>query len=468
MNSTQMVNAATKQGSMKERAQVFGRFLSGMVMPNIAAFIAWGFITALFIPTGWLPNETFSKLVGPIIINLLPLLIGYTGGRMVGGQRGAVVGSIATMGVIVGIDTPQFMAAMVVGPLAGLLTKKMDEALEGKIPAGFEMLVNNFSAGILAMALAMVNLIAIGPIFSGISTLLSTIIQGIVNAGVLPLVSLIIEPGKILFLNNAINHGVLSPIGIQQASEMGRSIIFMLESNPGPGLGILMAYALFSKGMVKQSAPGAVIIHFLGGIHEIYFPYVLMNPILVLAAIAGGMSGVFTFSLLGAGLVGPPSPGSIFAYILMTPRGGAFPVMFGVLVSAVVSFLVASVFIKRSKEFSGQNLTEAKSAVQDMKAAAKGLKKASISKIAVACDAGMGSSAMGASILRKKLKNAGLDIEVLHTSIEDIPSNTDIVITHTSLTARAKSAAPNAEHISIENFVETNVYDELVNRIKTK
>lgn len=468
MSSKYNTNTVVPQTGFKERAQTVGRFLSGMVMPNIAAFIAWGFITALFIPTGWLPNETFFKLVVPIILNLLPLLIGYTGGRMVGGQRGAVVGAVATMGVIVGSDSPQFMAAMVAGPLAGFLTKKMDEALEGKAPAGFEMLVNNFSAGFLGMGLAMINLIAIGPIFTGISGILTNIIQGIVNAGVLPLVSLIIEPGKILFLNNAINHGVLSPIGVQQAAETGKSIIFMLESNPGPGLGILLAYALFSKGMVKQSAPGAIIIHFLGGIHEIYFPYILMNPILVLAVIAGGMSGVFTFSVLGAGLVGPPSPGSIFAYILMTPKGGFVPVMLGVLVSATVSFLVASVLIKRSKEFSGKELDDAQTAVQDMKAASKGLKKTAVRKIVVACDAGMGSSAMGASILRNKLKKAGFDIEVAHTSIEDIPGDTDIVITHSGLTARAKTTAPKAEHISIENFVETPVYDELIARFVGK
>ncbi|MGE5607298.1 MAG: PTS transporter subunit EIIC, partial [Bacteroidota bacterium] len=251
-----------------------------------------------------------------------------------------------------------------------------------------------------------------------------------------------------------------------QASEVGKSIFFMLESNPGPGLGILVAYALFSKGMAKQSAPGAIIIHFLGGIHEIYFPYILMNPILLIAVILGGMSGVFTFGLLGAGLIAPPAPGSIFAYIVMSPRGGMLPVMTGVLVSAIVSFLVASVFIKRSKEFSGQELSDAQAAIKDMKLASKGLNgKTTVKKIVVACDAGMGSSAMSASVLRNKLNKAGLKIEVTNCAIEDIPSDADIVITHESLSDRARSVAPLVEHISIKNFVNCPEYDELVKRL---
>ena len=87
---------------MKEKIQSFGRFLSGMVMPNIGAFIAWGLLTALFIDTGWLPNEQLSSMVDPMIKYVLPLLIAYQGGKMVGGQRGAVMGAIMAVGVICG------------------------------------------------------------------------------------------------------------------------------------------------------------------------------------------------------------------------------------------------------------------------------------------------------------------------------------------------------------------------------
>ena len=228
--------------STKMFVQNFGRFLSNMVMPNIGAFIAWGFITALFIPTGWLPNETLAAMVGPMIMYLLPVLIGYTGGKLVGGDRGAVVGAVATMGVIVGTDIPMFMGAMIVGPFGGWAIKKFDTAIHGKIKSGFEMLVNNFSAGIIGMICAMLAFWLIGPFVKGVSTALAGGVHFLVNAGLLPLTSIFVEPAKILFLNNAINHGIFTPLGVQQAEEFGKSMVFLIEANPGPGFGLLLAY----------------------------------------------------------------------------------------------------------------------------------------------------------------------------------------------------------------------------------
>jgi PTS system mannitol-specific IIC component len=464
MSTIQLNTQTDISRTNQEQVQKFGRFLSGMVMPNIGAFIAWGLITAFFIPTGWLPNEYLSKLVGPMITYLLPLLIGYTGGKMVDGDRGGVLGAIATIGVIVGVDIPMFIGAMIMGPLGGYVIKKFDKSIEGQVPAGFEMLINNFSAGILGAILALLAYTAIGPVVVALNNILRAGVEGIVNAGLLPLASLFIEPGKILFLNNAINHGVLSPIGIQQAKEVGKSVFFLLEPNPGPGLGVLLAYWVFSKGMIKQSAPGAVIIHFLGGIHEIYFPYVLMNPLLLIAVICGGASGVFTFTLLGAGLVATPSPGSIFALLAMTPKGGYFAVLAGVFVSTAVSFIIASVFVKRaSGKQDDSQLEAAKGKVQDLKGTQV---KRTVNKVIFACDAGMGSSAMGATTLRNKFKKAGINMEVVNCAIEAIPADAQIVITHESLTERAKSMAVNAEHISISNFLTSPKYDELVNRLR--
>jgi PTS system mannitol-specific IIC component len=315
---------------MKEKIQVFGRFLSGMVMPNIGAFIAWGIITTLFIPTGWLPNETFAAMVGPMITYLLPLLIAYTGGKMVGGGRGGVIGAIAAMGVITASDIPMFLGAMIVGPLAGWVIKKFDNAVEGRIPAGFEMLVNNFAIGILGALLAIVGFLGFAPIITGATNVMASGVQFFVDSGLLPVASLFIEPAKVLFLNNAINHGILSPMGIQQVEEVGKSIFFLMEANPGPGLGILLAYCFVGKGSAKSSAPTAVIIHFLGGIHEIYFPYILMNPTLLLPAIVGGASGIFTLNLFNAGLAAPASPGSIIAVLGMTPKGNYVGVLLAV------------------------------------------------------------------------------------------------------------------------------------------
>ncbi|CAH7007142.1 mannitol-specific PTS enzyme IICBA component [Vibrio chagasii] len=453
----------------KIKVQNFGRFLSNMVMPNIGAFIAWGFITALFIPTGWWPNETLASMVGPMITYLLPLLIGYTGGKMVGGDRGAVVGAITTMGVIVGTDIPMFMGAMIVGPLGGIAIKKFDEAVHGKVKSGFEMLVNNFSAGIIGMICAIIAFIVIGPAVKILSGGLAAGVNAMVEAGALPLASIFVEPAKILFLNNAINHGIFSPLGIQQSEEMGRSIFFLIEANPGPGLGLLLAYMVFGKGSAKQSAAGASIIHFLGGIHEIYFPYVLMNPRLILAVIAGGMAGVFTNVMFSSGLISPASPGSIFAILLMTPKGSYIGVILSVIAATAVSFVVASILLKTSAQDDEEDSLEKASAqMKDMKASSKGaatgadINLADVKAVYVACDAGMGSSAMGAGLLRKKVDAAGLNITVTNYAINNLPADSQIVITHKDLTGRARKTIPGAMHMSLNNFLDGAVYDNLV------
>lgn len=454
---------------MRAQIQAFGRFLSGMVMPNIGAFIAWGLITAFFIPTGWTPNEHLGTLVGPMITYLLPLLIGYTGGKMVHDTRGGVVGAVATMGVIVGSDIPMFLGAMVMGPLGGYVIKKFDEAVQDKIPAGFEMLINNFSAGIIGMLITLLAYVVIGPVVLGLNRVLAAAVEAIVNAGLLPLASIFIEPAKILFLNNAINHGILGPLGVEQVTQMGKSIFFLLETNPGPGLGVLLAYWLVGKGMAKESAPGAIIIHFFGGIHEIYFPYVLMNPILLLAVILGGGAGVFTFVLLGAGLVATPSPGSIFAELAMTPKGGYFPVLAGIGISAVVSFLVSSLLLKRFGSFEDEGIQDAQLRVDELKgrkAYSAISKEQAVKKIVFACDGGMGSSAMGASVLRRKIREAGLDIQVINTAINEIPGDADIVIAHRELSERVRAASPDSEHIFIEAFMNNPIYDEIVENLK--
>ncbi|WP_413721697.1 PTS mannitol transporter subunit IICBA [Sodalis sp. RH23] len=461
---------------IKVRVQNFGRFLSNMVMPNIGAFIAWGIITALFIPTGWTPNATLAKLVGPMITYLLPLLIGYTGGRLAGGERGGVVGAITTMGVIAGADMPMFLGAMLAGPLGGWAIKRFDRMVDGKIKSGFEMLVNNFSAGIIGMILAIIAFLAIGPLVEILSHILAAGVNLMVRHDLLPLASIFVEPAKILFLNNAINHGIFSPLGIQQATATGKSIFFLIEANPGPGMGVLIAYMIFGRGNAKQSAGGAAIIHFLGGIHEIYFPYVLMNPRLLIAVILGGMTGVFTLSVLHGGLVSPASPGSILAVLAMTPKGAYFANITAVVAAFAVSFVIASILLKSMKAKEGDDLEDATRRIKDMKAQSKGMAApvtagatgdlASVRKIIVACDAGMGSSAMGAGVLRKKVKEAGLtNISVTNTAINSLPEDVDLVITHRDLTERAMRHAPQAQHISLTNFLDSGLYTDLVARL---
>lgn len=461
-------------GFVKNSVQRFGKFLSAMVMPNIGALIAFGFLAALFIDTGWIPNEGFNSLVSPMLTYLIPILIASTGGRMVGGDRGRVVGAIAVIGAIMS-DTSitMLMAAMVMGPLAGFCIKKFDQLMEGRMPAGFEMLINNFSAGIIGMLLAMLGYIAIGPLMSGILAVLSAGVSILVEHGLLPLVSIFIEPAKVLFLNNAINHGIFTPLATEQAAEFGKSIMYMLEPNPGPGLGVLLAYMFFCKDKTtKDSAPGAVIIHLLGGIHEIYFPYILMNPLVIIAPILGNMAAIFWFTITDCGLVGPASPGSIIAYLMMTPGSDMIKVIIGVLIATGISFAVASPIVKMA---GGKSLEEAQNEMASMKAASKGEtvvpgtieRSAEVKKIIFACDAGMGSSAMGATKFRNRIKNDRPDITVAHTSVDNIPADCDIAVVQTTLAARAKKSAPQAQLITIGNFLADPALDALYVQLTT-
>ena len=469
---------------IKTKVQKLGRALSGMVMPNIGAFIAWGFITALFIEKGWLPNAQLAEMVTPMLKYVLPVLIGYTGGKMIAGDRGSVIGAIATVGIVVGAgDTTMLIGGMIMGPLGGWVIKKFDELVDGKIPSGFEMLVNNFSVGILGLILAIIGFYAIGPVVIAVTSVSQAGVEFLVKRNLIFLTSLFIEPAKVLFLNNAINHGILSPLGIEQAKEMGSSIMFLLEANPGPGLGVLLAYCIFGKGSSKESAPGAVIIHFLGGIHEIYFPYILMNPALILAVMLGGASGVLTFSVLGAGLVAAASPGSIIAILAMTAKGKYFAVIAGVVVATVVSFLVSSVFVKRAAaRDEEQDLDAAQAQMKNMKAEAKNQKVevgqddvavaidkevavSDIKKIIFACDAGMGSSAMGAARFKSRIKDLNLGIEVAAAPVDNVPADAQIIVTHESLAQRAEDKYDDKEIIEIKNFLKDDNIEALYNRL---
>jgi len=472
----------TEKVSLRAKVQAFGGFLSNMVMPNIGAFIAWGIATALFIPTGWLPNETLNELVDPTITYLLPLLLAYTGGRMIGGDRGAVLGAIGTIGIIIGADIPMFLGAMIIGPLGGWLMKKTDKLLENRIPAGFEMVVNNFSIGIIGFLLMVLSYTIVGPIIEGLNTAVTNAVEALVATGFLPLLSLINEPAKVLFLNNVIDQGIYYPLGMQQTLEVGKSIYFMVASNPGPGLGLLLAFTFFGKKAAKRTAPGAIIIHFLGGIHEMYFPYVLMKPLTIVSMIAGGMAGTATFQLFNAGLVAGPSPGSILAYLALTPRGNFISVILGVLVGTVVSFII-TMFILKADKTQDDNDEELETNIEktkQMKSEGKNISDTKESmnleqnemkyeKISFACDAGMGSSAMGATTFKRKLQKLGVeDVEVKNYRIEDVPEDSDIIVVHKDLEDRTKRKYPNTTIITLTNYLQDPKIDELADEVSQR
>ncbi len=498
------------RGGARLHVQRFGTFLSNMVLPNIGAFIAWGLITALFIQTGWITligekvfgyvpgleagQSTYGfvsalggwdadggGIVGPMITYLLPLLIGYTGGRMMYNDniRGGVVGAIATMGAIAGASVPMFLGAMVMGPLGGWSMRKLDELWSHKIRPGFEMLINNFSAGIWGGFLAVIGFVVAGPFVEAFSKVASNVVDTLVNNNLLPLTSVFIEPAKILFLNNAINQGILTPLGTAEALDKGKSILFLLEANPGPGLGLLLAFMVFGKGIAKASAPGAILIQFIGGIHEIYFPYVLMKPKLVLAVMAGGMAGVATNVAFGSGLRSPASPGSIIAVWAAAPPSSLIGVTLSVVVAAGVSFAVAGALLKFDKGDDEGDLTSAtsqmeankgkKSSVGSMLTGGGEVATGPIKQIVFACDAGMGSSAMGASVLRKKVHGAGFtEVTVINKAISNLTDTFDVVVSHQDLTDRARQKTGSAVHVSVDNFMASPRYDEIVELVQQR
>lgn len=508
--------SAPPKGSNKARVGVqrFGTFLSGMIMPNIPALIAWGIFTAFFIDVGWTPNADLATIVGPFIHYLLPIIIAYTGGNIVYGIRGGVVASIAVMGAIAGSDkliadfnatlpegasqlgqVHMFIGAMIMAPLAAYTMKWLDSLWDGKIKAGFEMLVNMFSAGIWGFVMAVVGFYPVAWLVNGLMQTLSNAVNWLVEANLLPLTSILIEPAKVLFLNNAINHGVLTPLGIQQSAEEGSSILFLLEANPGPGLGLLLAFAFFGLGAARASAPGAALIQFVGGIHEVYFPYALMKPITILALIAGGMTGVTTNMLLGGALRAPAAPGSIIAVLAQTASGSYLAVILSVILSATVTFLIAAVILRASRKRDlatmaatddafGAAITQTEAAKGKSSDALGGLRggavtsagggidpavmtEREIKNIVFACDAGMGSSAMGASVLRNKIKKAGIeDVTVVNKAIAALDGSADLVITQNQLTDRARAQTPDAVHISVDNFMNSPRYDEVVELVR--
>ena len=445
---------------IRSNVQKIGSFISSMIIPNIGAFIAWGFIAAIFSPTGWFPNERISTLIDPLKNYLLPLLVGYTGGKVTGGARGGIVASIATIGVICGANIPMILGAIIIGPVSGYLIKKLDIKLKDKIPYGFEMLVNNFSLAFMGIILAIIGLVIIGPSIIIVDKIMNKGVYFIIRNGLLPLLAIFIEPIKVLFLNNVMNHGIINIIAMDQITEYGKSILYLLEANPGPGLGVILSYYIYSKGVMKQFVPSAAIIQFFGGIHEIYFPYILLNPQLLIAAIIGNTVSIMIFLIFNTGLISLASPGSIFSIMMLSYKGDILKNLLGVFGGAIVSFFIATILLKR-KYRKNVDININKKNKNELNFDIK-----SIKKIVFACDVGMGSSAMGARNFINKIKGFKLDIEVINSSISNIPSDSDIIITHKGLLGGIKKDINKSKIICIENFLEDDTLELLYEKFK--
>lgn len=464
--------------SMRVRAQRLGGKLSAMILPNLGAFMGWGVLTAIGI---FANSDVLKAFISPMLTYLLPILIAVAGGKMVYGDKGAIIGAFATMGVIVGADITMLLGAMIIGPLSAWILKKVDEVIEPRIPIGFELLIGNLTIAILGAFIAVAGSLWIAPAISSLSGLFAGGVAFLEEHRLLPITAIFIEPAKVLFLNNAIGQGILTPLGTAQLNELGKSVLFLLESNPGPGLGILLAYCVFGKGNARANAYGATLIEFLGGIHEIYFPFILMKPALVVAAIAGGVTGTFIFTTTGVGLNGVSSPGSVITIMMMAATGDRLKILIGIFAAAAVSFIVASIIIKSSKmeeKDINKNLKEAAKQMEALKGKKSRISSvfedkpvemdySAVKTILYVCDAGLGSSAMGASVISKKLKKLGItEIKVPHAKVADLPLEADVIVTHISLGDIVKEKQPDTLMITIEDYLNAPEYEELVENIR--
>jgi len=444
-----------------------GRHLSTVVFQNITALMSLGLIRILFSPMGWFPNPHLYQTVNPALYYLVPTLFAYTGGKVIGGQRGGVTAAFVTIATAVGElnGFSLILPALIIGPLIGFCIKKVDMLLEGRIPIGFELLFYNAAAGIVGCLFSFLFIQYFDTLFIRMMNVLISGIQYLVESNLLPLLAIIIEPGKVLFFNNAINHGILEPLGILHAKESGTSIFFLMETNPGPGLGLLLAYYFMMRGKDKKigNIKSSTIIHALGGIHEVYFPYALMNPFVIIALVLGGLTGNLIFVLLHAGLVATPSPGSTILMLIMAPMSMQLPVLTGFAASAIVTFSSALLILSRQP---GNENEEESDRVEDV--IVINSKIGEIRKIIFACDAGMGSSAMAAAMLRKRTVDWEREFTIENASIEEIPADTDIVVVNKHLLARAQVVVPDAEFWPVSSFVDEDLYDQLVIRLSAE
>ncbi|ADO83037.1 PTS sugar transporter subunit IIA [Ilyobacter polytropus] len=443
---------------MKIKLKKIPEFLSHIIVENIPLFIIIGILN--FFDLGDLRLFLYKVI--------MPLVIAYTSGAAVEKKYGGITAVIIIGGVLSRYNVDTLLEPVFIGALSGFAIKKYHDFLEKYKFPGFEMLLNNLGVAFISLGLVII-LNKVLPFYEGFRTIFyKNIISNLFKTGYLPLYSIIIEPAKVLFMNNFVNHGIFSVLGLSELNEKGKSIFFLLETNPGPGMGLLLAYFFREKEKKKKKeALSNIFIQSIGGIHEVYFPYVLRNLRLILPLILGGMSGIFLFSIFDSGLMGVASPGSIFLITVLTPAQNRLTLLLAVAVSASVTFFLSYIMIRQEDMARDKIKTnESKKLFPDIKT--DFAQNKNYNSIYIVCDAGMGSSAMGATFLRRKLEKAGLkDINVGNCSIDKIKSeNPDIIIVHRQLLERVKKEVNNAEIVIVDDFLDPKPYDLLVEKTK--
>ncbi|WHQ36846.1 hypothetical protein [Spiroplasma sp. SV19] len=494
---------------IRKMVQKFGSFMAGMIMPTVSLLIAWGLMAAMFLTNvqgesiGWFNVPALGRFVGPTMKYLIPSLIGFMAGKMIYDVRGGMLGAFVTFAAIIGNDwvydqfgatillingktinasnSPnQIIGAMILAPLTVYGFKKIEKLYINRVKVGFEMLVKNFSLALIAIIYAIMIFYAWGWIMFGISWVMISIINLFTKTPwVFPFMAILTEPLRAMFLNNALNHGVMVPLGTEDVvRQLDNGVInpaswfFMVGGNPGPGFGLLLAYVVWRK-QQRAAALGSSPIQLLGGIHEVHYVYIVAEPIMILATISGAFVSLGVVAIFSGGTRAVISPGSLISVIAMSPTAIKIAInIIAVLAGALTAFGVASfIMIFKRHHKTDQlivNVTDEGIAFQDpVVSLSQDRKKtpnfnwAKAKLLMVACDAGMGSSAMAAAILRKWCEKNNIDIIVKNCAVKDLTPDVDICVTMKTFADIAHEKIPNAYIYPVSQFLGKNIFDNL-------
>lgn len=456
---------------MKKALHRFGRFYSKIMVQIIGVFIFAGLLSVVFGDYGWLPNKDMYAISQFVYSYLVPLLVAYLAGNQVGKRQdeekekrdisatknaGGVMAALAVTGLLLAEKDCALIGAMILGPFCGYLWRWGLELWTEKVMPGLEMLTRNLLVAGAATLLATLSYYFLAPAMMAVVKVFMTGINWLVERNLLCFVSAVIEPAKVFFLNNCINHGILLPLAVQQTEAVGSSIFYLLESNPGPGFGLLLALWL-SRRKRRKEYGAYLFVEGIGGIHELYFPEVLANLWLLLPLILGGVAGNLVFSLFRVTAVGAISPGSVISILLMTGHKAPLALL-GMAVSGGVSALISLVILQ---------MQEKERATLEEEEREMLIPKEGPLKLGFVCDAGVGSSAMGAGLFRRMLREQGLEGALVEAyGADQVPEDLDFVVCQKNFKEMLQQEGVFCPMETMESLLNREEQMELIEKLK--
>lgn len=475
---------------MRNAIHKFGKFYSNIMINMIGIFIFVGILSVIFGDYGWAPNENIYAISQFVYSYVIPALIAYAAGNHMGqiyekrpdvpktgiNHAGGAIAVMAAAGIMIADKNCAILGAMILGPICGLLWKHVLEPLTRKAVQGMEMLTRNLVAAIVGAAFSIAAYYVLTPVLSAVTHVIMMGVDWLIAHKLICLTSVLIEPAKVFFLNNSIHHGILLPLAMQQAEQNGSSMLFLLETNPGPGLGVLFALWLSNRKKRKEYA-AYMFVECIGGIHEIYFPEVLANLWLLLALISGGMAGTLCMSVFHVASAGLVSPGSILTVLFMSGHH-VLATLFAVAISTAVSCAIAFFILKRQGKWCTEAAISAQEekeeAVQEKKEEAVQEKRQVLEKelmqgikIGFICDAGVGSSAMGAALFRRKLKEEGMDgITAEAYAVDQIPEDLTIGVCQRAFLEILQKESNLSNIVTMESLLNQTEHLALIEKLR--